>query len=68
MSDKLTDPHMFDRLINIKEVSYMMGLKRATIYKWINEGKFPRPLKVGEKASRWKRNEILEFISRLAQS
>jgi len=68
MSSVLLNSSSCERLIDIKEVSDITGLKRSTIYKWMNEGKFPKPLKLGEKASRWKLSSILDWISKLTQS
>jgi len=68
MSDKQLNPFASERLIDIKEVADITGLKRATIYKWIKESKFPKPLKLGEKASRWKLSSIMDWIGTLPQA
>ena len=40
-------------LINIKQVSEILGISRSTIYKRISEGSFPSPVRVGPRAVRW---------------
>lgn len=45
------------------------GLPRSTIYKLINEDKFPRPVKLSERSSAWVEQEITDWInSRIAKS
>ncbi|BAF70436.1 helix-turn-helix transcriptional regulator [Nitratiruptor sp. SB155-2] len=51
-----------DRLIDIKEVSSLIGMKKPTIYKYIRDGKFPKPIKIGIRASRWSFNEVMQWI------
>ncbi|SHJ32445.1 helix-turn-helix transcriptional regulator [Cycloclasticus pugetii] len=38
------------------------GLARSTIYKYIQQGCFPRPIQLGKKAVGWKSNDIDEWI------
>jgi prophage regulatory protein len=54
MSDTQT-PRMFLRL---PEVLTITGLSRSTIYKWVNEGDFPKPKQLGPRAIAWDSNEI----------
>jgi predicted DNA-binding transcriptional regulator AlpA len=42
------------RLIRLAEVATMLGIGRSTIYKYIGEGTFPAPIKVGFRSVRWK--------------
>ncbi|SMC10054.1 helix-turn-helix transcriptional regulator [Nitratiruptor tergarcus] len=51
-----------DKLITIKEVSSLIGMKKPTIYKYIREGQFPKPIKIGSRASRWSLNKVMEWI------
>ena len=53
-----------DRLITIKEVSTLIGFKRPTIYKYIKEKGFPKPIKLGSRASRWSYNQVMEWIEK----
>ncbi|RYG38825.1 MAG: AlpA family phage regulatory protein [Burkholderiales bacterium] len=51
-------PDTLDRLIPLKEVMHRVGLGRTTIYKMIGESSFPRPVKLGRRASRWIEREV----------
>ena len=55
---------MEEKLLNIKEVSKMSGLKKSTIYSYIKKDKFPKPKKIG-KLSRWKLSDIRNWMEEL---
>lgn len=46
----------------LPEVVRMTGLSPATIYRLAREGKFPRPIKLGERASAWDLSAVLEWM------
>ena len=45
------------------EVEQMVGLSRSTIYRLMRLEKFPLPLKIGPRARRWLKSELLEWLS-----
>ena len=57
-----TQLHFRDRLIRLKEVQSLTGLCRSSIYKQIQEGVFPRSVKVGARATAWSEKSIREWI------
>lgn len=52
---------MMEKLLTIREVTEIVGFKKSTIYKFMNEGKFPKQVKIG-KSSRWKLSDIQEWM------
>lgn len=56
-----------DPIHRIKGVNVLTGLSRSTIYRLIQEGKFPAPIKIGERASGWKQSTIEAWIDNRAQ-
>jgi len=51
----------------LPEVERRTGLRRAYIYQQARLGNFPRPLKIGVRASAWRASEIVGWIeSRIA--
>ncbi|WP_027858407.1 AlpA family transcriptional regulator [Marinobacterium jannaschii] len=50
------------RLIKLNEVMNSTGLARSTIYKYISEGTFPKPVSLGERAVAWVESEISDWI------
>lgn len=54
---------MIDRLIKLEEVLSFTGLSRSELYRQIQEDTFPRPVKVGKRAVRWRESEVEEWIA-----
>lgn len=44
------------------QVEQEVGLKRSTIYQRIQEGTFPRPIRLGERAVGWRASDIEQFL------
>ena len=56
------------QLIPISEVARITSLGRSTIYRYINEGGFPRQVSLGGKKSAWVEGEVVEWIeARIAE-
>ena len=53
-----------DRLLKIKGVIDLVSMKKSTLYRKIEEGAFPAPVKLG-KSSFWKESTIQNFIESL---
>ena len=58
-----SDTRRVTRLIRLPEVQYRVGLGRSTIYRWMAEGKFPKPVQLGGYAVAWAENEIEAWIA-----
>jgi len=41
-----------------KQVESLFKISPATIYRWIKEGKFPTPVRLGANIVRWKASDI----------
>jgi prophage regulatory protein len=50
------------RIIRLKEVIDSTGLARSTIYKYIGEGTFPKPVSLGDRCVGWVEIEVHEWI------
>jgi prophage regulatory protein len=55
------------RLIRLKEVMRLTALSRSTIYSRMNEGQFPKPVSLGERAVAGVECEIEDWIEDLIQ-
>ena len=53
---------MHDRLLRRREVERITGMSRASIYRLMQGDEFPRPVKVGSAAVRWKESDIAAWI------
>tara|TARA_R100001143_G_C3332269_1_gene120062 strand:- start:279 stop:509 length:231 start_codon:yes stop_codon:yes gene_type:complete len=50
------------RIIRLKEVIDSTGLARSTIYKYIAEGTFPKPVSLGDRCVGWVDSEVHDWI------
>ena len=51
-----------DVLLTRREVERRTGLSRSTIYRKMSDGTFPVPLKVSERAVRWRESDIRAYV------
>ncbi|WP_353954820.1 pyocin activator PrtN family protein [Pseudomonas siliginis] len=58
LADQPDTSAMFIRLTEVKRIT---GLSGSTIYKMVNEGKFPRQVSLGGRAVAWVRSEVLTW-------
>ena len=52
-----------DRLLRCSEVQSLTGLSHAAIYAMMGRGEFPKPIRIGKRAVRWRAAELNEFLS-----
>jgi prophage regulatory protein len=50
-------------LIKCHEIQADFTLSRATIYRWMKEGKFPKPINLGANMVRWKKSDIDNWLA-----
>ena len=55
-------------LMKLKEVIRETRLSRATIYRLIAKGDFPKQIHLSERATVWLRNEVMDWIKRMADA
>jgi prophage regulatory protein len=53
---------MTTRLVRLPEVSRLTGLPPSTIYAMIAKGRFPRGIKLSERSSAWRSDELDQWI------
>lgn len=52
-----------DRILRLPAVEARVGLSRATIYRRVAAGDFPRPVPLGGKAVGWRLSAILQWMA-----
>jgi len=52
-----------ESLIRLPEVEKRTGLRRAHLYQLARKGAFPRPIKIGARASAWKASAVSAWIA-----
>lgn len=55
-----------EELVTAREVCAAGAFSIATLYRLVKAGRFPRPLKVGPKAVRWRSSEIAAHFDKLS--
>ena len=57
-----------ETLIRKPVVLARTGITNSTLYYFINEGRFPKPVKLGKRTVAWKKSEIDEWIDNRERS
>jgi predicted DNA-binding transcriptional regulator AlpA len=52
-------------LLKIDEVCEKIGVKKSTVYKWMDEQKFPRPLKLSPTCVRWREDDVAIWLQEI---
>lgn len=52
---------MSEKLLKLKDITEMLQVSRATIYRWIEHNQFPKYIKIGG-GSYWLEKDILDYI------
>ena len=53
---------MHDKLLRRRQVEEITGMSRSSIYRLMQDGQFPRPVKVGCAAVRWRESNIAGWL------
>ena len=53
---------MRERLLRRREVEEITGIGRSSIYRLMKKGKFPRPVRIGPAAVRWRASDITAWM------
>lgn len=51
------------RIIRLKEVIDLTGLARSSVYRYVAQNSFPKPVSLGDRAVGWVESEVREWIS-----
>jgi prophage regulatory protein len=50
------------KLLRAKQILQIFPISKSTFYKWVKEGKFPKPIKYGTRCSVWEEEVIKSLI------
>ncbi len=51
-----------DRILRLSDLLQVTGMSSATLYRWIGEGQFPGPLKLGPNSVGWRASAVQAWI------
>ena len=54
---------MVNKIYRLKELKEILGVGKSTIYYWIKEGKFPRPIHLGQRCVGWLSSDIERWLN-----
>lgn len=54
------------RFIRLPEVLKIIPVSKSTWWAGVREGRFPKPVKLSERTTAWRENDILALCKRLA--
>ena len=55
------------KIMRPAETINTLSISKSTLWRWIGEGNFPRPIKLGNKAVGWDQETIQEWINDKAE-
>lgn len=62
MDEKPTNHQESKRLIRLNQVLEIVPVSRSTIWQWAKDGRFPAPIKIGERTTAWRYCDVVAFI------
>lgn len=60
MSDVASPPK--GRLLKLSDVKLKTGLSHTTIYRWMGDDRFPKPIKLSDACVRWLEQDLDRWI------
>ena len=51
------------RALKLEEVLGLVSLSSATVYRMMSRGEFPRSVRIGVRATRWRSDEVEEWLA-----
>lgn len=62
VKDKEYERRAKNRLLRRPEVEARTGLSRSTLYSWMKDGRFPKPVRLGERIVAWRESDVTEWL------
>lgn len=56
---------MQDKLLTSTQVAELLNVSPDTVFRWKREGRLPKALQLGPRATRWRESDIQKFIEQL---
>ncbi|MCG5031867.1 AlpA family phage regulatory protein [Mesosutterella sp. OilRF-GAM-744-9] len=53
--------------VRMKDLSAAIGLSPSTIFQYVHDGKFPKPIKINPRVSLWKWSEVEAWLDQQAK-
>lgn len=66
MTNTTNYPLLNDQFVDMKFITHLTGLTDKWFYKLIQDGEFPKPIKLG-RSSRWLKSEVEQWLQERIQ-
>lgn len=53
--------------LRVSQILSVIPIGRSTWWKWVADGKAPKPIKLGPRTTAWKAEDIAQFIKQLEE-
>jgi prophage regulatory protein len=63
MSSIFVEPKPNVYVVRMRQLVALVGLSRSTIYVLVSKGRFPVPIRLGDKAVGWRIDEIEQWVN-----
>ena len=58
-----------DKFLRMPAVEGLTGFRKSTIYEWMRDGRFPKPVRLGARMVAWPETAVLQWVQdRIAES
>ena len=58
---------MVPKIFRRRELENRIGVKRSSIYKMMDEGLFPKPVRLGRRAVGWREEDIEHWLKQMQE-
>lgn len=65
---RLVSEHDNESFLNDMQVAARYGVARSTVWRWVQEGRISKPLRLTPSCSRWKLSELQTFETKGAEA
>jgi len=63
MPNEVLNHARIGKLLKAKDVSNLTSISRSHLHRLARDGKFPKPIKIGENRSAWLESDVQNWIS-----
>lgn len=53
-----------EKMISSKDIMQKLGITRFTLYRWIKNGRFPKPIKPGGGKQMWREETVSSWLEK----
>lgn len=55
------------RVLRVKDAATFLGIAQSTFWRWAQEGKLPKGIRLSTRCTVWKREDLEQFLSKAAE-